>query len=206
MELPPHKAPRVGNDFYGLSRLELAKLIKPVLDQIGVTWFLDAGTLLGAYRNGKQIPHDDDFDIAAYLPAFEDKDLTSLHTTIAALLPDPYQIRVVTSYARKLEIFDATSDTFELPPQYGGADFHTVTVDIQIMTDSRDGVVYLHDMLGHVLVPQDAIIPIGKIMCEEQLFNSPNDIVRFLEAQYGYIGVDAFYDSQTKFYVKLLKC
>ena len=206
MELPPHKASRVGNDIYGFSRLKLAKLIKPVLDQIGVTWFLDAGTLLGAYRNGKLIPHDDDFDIAAYLPAFKNNDLTSLRTKIAALLPDPYQIRVVTSYARKLEIFDATSDTFELPSQYGGADLHTVTVDIQIMTNSRDGVVYLHDMLGHVLVPQDAIIPIGKIMCEEQLFNSPNDIVRFLEAQYGYIGVDAFYDPQTKFYVKLLKC
>jgi hypothetical protein len=205
MELPPHKTPRVGNDIYGRSRLELAKLVKPVLDQIGLTWFLDAGTLLGAYRNGKLIPHDDDFDIAAYLPAFKDNDLTSLHTKIAPLLPDPYQIRVVTSYARKLEIFDTTSDTFELPPQYGGADFHTVTVDIQIMTDSRDWAIYLHDMLGHVLVPQDSIIPIGKIRCEEQLFNSPSDIVRFLEAQYGYIGVDAFYDPQTKLYAKLLK-
>ncbi len=206
MELPPHKAPHVGNDIYGLSRLKLAKLISPMLDQIGVTWFLDAGTLLGAYRNGKQIPHDDDFDIAAYFPVFEDKDLTSLHTKIAALLPDPYQIRTVTRYARKLEIFDSTSEKFELPPQYGGADFHTVTVDIQIMTDSREGVVYLHDMLRHVLVPQDAILPTSEIMYEKQLFNSPNDIVRFLEAQYGYIGVDAFYNHKTKFYVKTLKC
>jgi hypothetical protein len=206
MELPPHKARSVGNDIYGLLRIELAKIVKPVLDQIGVTWFLDAGTLLGTYRNGKQIPHDDDFDIAAYLPRFKDNDLTALHTKIAALLPAPYQIRVVTSYARKLEIFDATSDTFELPPQYGGSDFHTVTVDIQIMTDTSDGIVYLHDMLGHVRVPQDAIIPTSKSMCEGQLFNCPHDIVRFLEAQYGYIGIDATYDPQTKFYVKLLNC
>ena len=206
MELPPHKTPRVGNDIYGPSRLKLAGLIKPVLDQIGVAWFLDAGTLLSAYRNGKLIPHDDDFDIAAYLPAFEGKDLISLHTKIAQLLPAPYQVRVVSSYARKLEIFDAGSDKFKLPSQYGGADFHTVTVDIQIMTDSRDGVIYLHDMLGHVRVPQDAIIPVGEIVCEGQRFNSPNDIVHFLEAQYGYIGVDAYNDPHTKFYAKVLKC
>jgi hypothetical protein len=204
MKLPPHKACGVGNDIYGISRVELAKFVKPVLNQIGITWFLDAGTLLGAYRNGKQIPHDDDFDIAAYLPTFVDEDLTAMHMKIAALLPDPYQIRAVTSYARKLEIFDATSDTFELPPQYGGADFHTVTVDIQIMTDASDGVVYLHDMLGHVRIPKDAIAPIGEITCEGQLFNCPHDIVRFLEAQYGYIGVDAIYDPQAKSYVKSL--
>ncbi len=200
--LPPHKAGGVGNDVYGPSRVALAKLIKPVLDRIGVMWFLDAGTLLGAYRNGKQISHDDDFDIAAYLPGFKDEELTALHTKIAAALPDPYQIRIVTSYARKLEIFDPASSTFELPPQYGGADFHTVTVDIQIMTDANDGAVYLHDMLCHVRVPKDAIAPIGEITCEGQLFNCPHDIVRFLEAQYGYIGADAVYDPQAKCYVK----
>jgi hypothetical protein len=201
-KLPDHKARGVGADIYGADRLELAKLVKPILNAAGLTWYLDAGTLLGAYRSGTQIAHDDDFDTAAYLPDFKDDDLAAIKLKIAAALPEPYQIRVVTSYARKVEIYDPASDTFVLPPQYGGADFHTVTVDVQIMTDAPDGVVYLHDMLGHVRVPKETIAPTGEIELEGHLFNSPCDVVGFLEAQYGYIGADALFDKQTKKYVK----
>lgn len=200
--LPPHKAGGVGSDIYGARRLALAKLVKPAFEHTGMAWFLDAGTLLGAYRDGAQIPHDDDFDTAVYLPAFGDEDLRALHTQVAATLPDPYRVRIVTSYARKLEVFDPASDIFELPPQYLGADFHAVTVDIQIMTDASDGVVYLHDMLEHVRVPKNAIIPTGEITLEEHLFDCPHDIVRFLEPQYGYLGADAVYDPESRKYVK----
>jgi hypothetical protein len=200
--IPAHKALGVGNDIYGVARLELAKRVKPILDHAGLTWYLDGGTLLGAYRDGKQIPHDDDFDIAVYLPAFEEADLVALQTKIAPLLPTPYQVRIVTSYAHKLEIFDSTSSTFMLPGQYQDNDFHTVTVDIQIMTDAPDGIIYVHDMLGHVCVPKDAIKPTGVITCDGHLFNSPHNIVAFLEAQYGYIGTDAVFNSTTMKYDK----
>jgi hypothetical protein len=200
--IPSHKARGVGNDIYGAARLDLAKLVKVALEPVDLTWYLDAGTLLGAYRDGKQIVHDDDFDLAAYVPNFDQADLAALQTKIAASLPAPYQIRVITSYAQKLEIFDPASATFELPPQYQGADFHTVTVDIQVMTDGPDDVVYLHDMLDHVRVPKDCIAPTGEIACEGHMFDCPRDIVRFLEAQYGYIGTDAVFDTKTKKYVK----
>ena len=202
MIIPAHKALGVGSDIYGTARLELAKLVKPVLDHTGLTWCLDGGTLLGAYRDGKQIPHDDDFDMALYLPDFEEADLVTLQTKIAPLLPTPYQVRIVTSYAHKLEVFDSTSSTFMLPAQYQGTDFHTVTVDIQIMTDAPVGVIYVHDMLGHVRVPKDAIMPTGEIICDGHMFNSPHNIVSFLEAQYGYIGTDAVFNSKTKMYDK----
>ncbi len=201
-KIPSHKALGVGNDIYGAARLELAKLVKTSLVSVDLTWYLDAGTLLGAYRDGKLIGHDDDFDLAAYVPTFDQADLVALQTKIAASLPAPYQIRVVTSYAQKLEIFDPASSTFELPAQYQGADFHCVTVDIQFMTDARNGVIYLHDMLDHVRVPKDCITPIGKIACEGHMFDCPHDIVRFLEAQYGYIGTDAVFDTKSKMYVK----
>ncbi|MCP4233294.1 MAG: LicD family protein [Aestuariibacter sp.] len=202
MIIPAHKARDVGNDIYGAARLELAKLVKPVLDNTGLTWYLDGGTLLGAYRDEKQIPHDDDFDIAVYLPNFGEADLATLQTKIASLIPTPYQVRMVTSYAHKLEIFDSTSSTFMLPAQYQGADFHTVTVDIQIMTDAPVGVIYVNDMLGHVHVPKDAITPTGEITCDGHIFNSPHNIVGFLEAQYGYIGTDAVFNSATMRYDK----
>jgi LicD family len=200
--LPPHKAGGVGADIFGAARLTLAKLVQPALNLADLTWYLDGGTLLGAHRSGEQIAHDDDFDIAAYLPDFRDDDLEGIRRKIAARLPAPYATRIVTSYARKVEIFDSGSETFLLPPAYRGADFHVVTVDVQIMTDAPDGVRYLHDMLDHVRVPKDAIAPTGQIMLEGHMFRCPHEVVCFLEAQYGYIGSDAHFDASSKMYVK----
>ena len=200
---PEHKASGVGADIHGAARLELATLVKLALDEAELTWFLDGGTLLGAYRSGTQIAHDDDFDTAVYMPTFHDEDLDALRSKISASVPAPYQVRAVTSYARKIEIYDPASATFVLPPQYAGADFHTVTVDVQVMTDAAGGhVVYLHDMLDHVRVPKGAIVPTGEIALEGHTFNSPRDIVGFLEAQYGCIDSDAVFDPQTRKYVK----
>ena len=204
-EIPDHKTRNVGSDVYGARRVELAKLVKTALDVTGFVWFLDGGTLLGAYRNGKQIPHDDDFDIAVYLPNFNgEQDLTALLQTMTRLVPAQYEVRAVTSYASKLEIYDPASASYALPmPHYKAADFHTVTVDVQVMTDTLDGlVVYLHDLLEHVRVPKDAIEPTAFIVCDGIAFNCPHHPVRFLEAQYGYIGADARYDTRTRMYVK----
>jgi hypothetical protein len=202
-ELPSHKARGVGNDRYGEARLSLALLVRAALEATDIPWFLDAGTLLGAYRNGKLIAHDDDFDIAVYFPVFRgEADLGELQRRIA--LPPPYDTRIVTRYGQKIEVFDSTSERFVLPPQYKGADFHTVTVDLQVMTDAPDGsVVYLHDLLQHVHVPADAVLPTAQIRCEGHLFDSPHDTPRFLQAQYGYLGTDARYDPKSKKYVKI---
>jgi hypothetical protein len=206
IEIPEHKARDVGSDIYGAARLQLATLVKVALDEAGVVWFLDGGTLLGAYRNGEQIAHDDDFDMAIHVSDFGgEKDLVALAKRMAPYLPAPYEIRTVTSYASKLEVFDCTSRTYLLATgHYHGADFHTVTVDVQVMTDAADGrVVYLHDMLQQVRVPRDAIDPTGKIVCGGVGFNAPHDPLRFLEAVYGYIGTDARYDERTRMYVRI---
>ena len=35
-------------------------------------WFIENGTLLGAWRNGKFIPHDDDFDMVMLIDTLDD--------------------------------------------------------------------------------------------------------------------------------------
>ena len=202
-ELPSHKARGVGNDIYGEARLELALIVKQQLEALNIAWFLDAGTLLGAYRGGKVIPHDDDFDMAVYYPRFDgERDLHELSDALE--LPAKYAARVVTSYGQKVEVFDRASETFQLPAAYKGADFHTVTVDLQVMTDAPDGsVVYLHDLLEHVRVRPDQLLPTGEIVCEGHRFNCPRDTQGFLEAQYGYLGTDARFDPASKKYVKV---
>lgn len=203
---PAHKPDGVGNDVYGSARLALAEIVAAALSALPVVWFLDGGTLLGAHRCGKQIPHDDDFDLALYEAQFAGlDDLCALREAMLPRLPAPYEIRTVTSYASKLEVYDPASEIYRLHGRaYQNADFHCVTVDIQIMTLAAPGVAkYLHDSLGHVRVPIDAIAPTGKIEVDGAVFACPNHPRRFLEAQYGYIGADARYDVATKMYVRV---
>ncbi|MDD9966455.1 MAG: LicD family protein [Myxococcales bacterium] len=202
-ELPAHKRGDFGNTIYGPARLRLALRVRDALNRTGFTWFLDAGTLLGAYRNGHVIPHDDDFDLAVYIPDFDAaRDLPALQAAVR--LGDPYAARIVTSYAHKVEVFDRHSTRFTLPPDYGKADFHAVTVDLQVMTDASDGdTLYLHDLLTRVRVPRDCIAPPGEIVCEGERFNCPHDVKGFLEAVYGYLGLDARFDPDSGKYVRV---
>ena len=203
--IPDHKPTGVGNDLHGPARLELAKPVRDALNSMGAVWFLDAGTLLGAWRDQTLIPHDDDFDTAIYLPIFRgEQDLLELKTEIERTLPDPYAVRVVTSYAQKIEVYDPNSECFILPEAYyGGADFHTVCVDIQVMTDGDDDtVIYLHHLMGHINVPRSFLEPTGEIKVEGETFAAPYDVVGFLKALYGYTGADCEFDPVTKKYVK----
>merc|ERR1711971_721747 len=98
---------------------------------------IEAGTLLGAWRNGKFIPHDDDFDYAMFFNTFEPSEacnvLRKLKMHMDSFLEStPYETRLISTYADKLELFDPRHGTFVLPGEfYHGANYHYVTIDVQ---------------------------------------------------------------------------
>lgn len=51
---------------YGHYRLVLGLYCAKALTDLNVKWWLDAGNLLGANRDGKMVAHDTDFDLGVY--------------------------------------------------------------------------------------------------------------------------------------------
>ena len=96
------KVKGAGCDVWGDQRMALAKVLRDdILPKTAVAdrWFIEHGTLLGAWRSGKWIPHDDDFDIAILFDGtLEDAraGLEALLPVLKEALPEQYDARLLT--------------------------------------------------------------------------------------------------------------
>ena len=130
MESNNYKNPESGCDIYGSQRLELAIVLREILNNININYCIENGTLLGAYRNKKFISHDDDFDFAVFIKNEKDADI--LYNQIYKILPKKYQTRLIDSYCNKIEVFDPNyGDYILMGPKYNGHNYHHVTIDLQ---------------------------------------------------------------------------
>lgn len=64
------------------------KEIAKVLNEANIPWWVDCGTLLGAYRYGGVIPWDNDIDVAVLLPDFE-----NVRRAFNRLDPEKYMVQ-----------------------------------------------------------------------------------------------------------------
>ena len=196
------KIPGTGNDLYGKQRLELAiHLRDAVLPMIKRPFFIENGTLLGAWRNGKFIEHDDDFDFGILLDkAPKPKDTAlSILSRIEKHLGSSYECRLVTTYATKIEVYDPSVGAYMLSPKYGGANYHYVTADLQFYCETEAGGFQQMYYLGtppHV-VRKDRILPLSKIVLEGEPFPAPRRTEEFLVDNYGSLDPAAKYNSVT---------
>lgn len=102
-----------------------------MLDWTRDHWFIESGTLLGAWRDGTMIAHDDDFDIALYTTDEPVRTLHRLVQELKQLLPAHLDVRPINTYVQKVEVFDPKHGNYMLREN---ADFHHVTVDISLYT------------------------------------------------------------------------
>ena len=167
------------NTIYGKYRIILAKIVRDILNKQDINWFIESGTLLGAWRNNKLLEKDDDFDMAIIIEneTYLDDRLDQLNTTINNLLPDGYKSRIVNSYCHKLEIYEEKYGKYILDdPKYNGADFHHVTVDLQVYC-LKDNIVYTVEVLDKT----DAEIKSDKLIkvrvCRNNLLNESDGYV-----------------------------
>ena len=198
-----YKNEGAGMDIWGTKRLELGVLVRDkILSKLEIPWVIENGTLLGAYRNGKFIVHDDDFDIALFFEWDPSAEAPKLLDKIRQLLPKPYEARYVSTYSQKIEVYDPTYGSFVLcGPHYKGANFHYVTTDLQFY-QRFDGIYRcLYFGIKNVIeIPAEAVFPLTSTMLEGQEFQAPSDVEAYLKCWYGSLSPNAKFNPDTGFY------
>lgn len=190
---------------HGPLRLKLAVHLVSILNKSGLAWFLDTGTLVGAFRDGKMLKHDDDFDIGILCAK---KQFHDLYTQIKDYLIDSqYEIRLIQSYTTKLEVYDPNFDKYNFGPN-NEYDYYNVTIDLQLyyqpdMSSTIVETTYTKDNYNkNTKFNINNIVPTSTIVYEGYIFNCPNKPKEYLETHYGYIGPNAIYNPKTMKYEK----
>ena len=196
------KIPGTGCDIYGEPRLELAlELHDKILPFIKKHYFIENGTLLGAWRNNKFIPHDDDFDFGILL---DDKvnyrdNIINIFNYIKSNLSEKYKCRLISSYSDKIEVYQPSYGNYLLSEKYNGANYHYITIDLQFYRkiNKTQYMAMYHINPFTTIVDIEDILPVKDIMLENNYFPAPVNTQLFLEKHYGSLDVNAKYNKVT---------
>merc|ERR1712032_421157 len=119
----------------------------------------------------------------------------------------PYETRVVSTYADKLEVFAPRHGAFDLPGEfYHGANFHYVTIDVQAFimvandnaeTPARYAALYRAASSAPKFYTHDSIFPTVPIMLEGEVFPAPREVEQVLEITYGSLEQGAVFNPNT---------
>ena len=187
-------------------RLELFRTVKGILEDAGIEFFIEGGTLLGAYRNGQFIYHDNDIDTGCV-----NKEYVKVKEVLDKKLPDKY------TYEQRTKVGEYLTNAFGCFPKDGetyfdayGQEWPLNMLDIYNYIYSEEEKSYRldHDRAGRDAkgnpkwIPEDVIFPLSTIMFEGIECPCPNKPKDFAELEQGYLGEDFEFDPETLLFVK----
>jgi phosphorylcholine metabolism protein LicD len=160
-----------------LRQVALLKLFADLLERRGIPYWVDYGTLLGAYRNARIIPWDDDIDLS--IMASDHDRVLSLN----ALLPDRYVIGISQHLQQAYEdgteflrLRDGRRGPYVDLYHYKKTPNHLLQ-DLSLSFDGKGDYENLP-------VEADLIFPLDKILLEGRLFPCPHRVEDYLRTRY----------------------
>ena len=181
---------------------QLLSVLTDILSSAKIEYWVDQGTLLGAYRSGKFIARDSDADIAIR----NEEQFEALHELLKYELPNAYDCKRKGNHCKGYRIWLKTGGTFK--GSFDGKDIQwpLVACDAMFYRYNRWDKTYVQQYQGFGVdtcsFPDAVIFPLGQIEFEESAYPCPARVKEYLEIQYGYIGEGAIWDPGTDRWIK----
>ena len=181
---------------------ELLSVLSGLLNSARIEYWIDQGTLLGAYRHGKFIARDSDADIAIR----NEEHFEALPQLLESSLPGAYGWGLKGDHCRGYKIWLKTGGTFNGTFEGRAIQWPQVVCDVMFYQYNEQDRAYVQQYQGFgvdtFFFPQAVIFPLDQIEFEGSMYPCPNRIEDYLKIQYGYIGEDAFWDPEIDRWVK----
>ena len=181
---------------------ELLSVLSGILNSAKIEYWIDQGTLLGAYRHGKFIARDSDIDIAIK----NEEQFESLHELLKSKLPNIYASERKGSHCRGYRIWLKTGGSFKGTFEGREIQWPLVCCDVMFYQYNEQDKTYVQQYQGFGVdtsfIPEIVIFPLDRIEFEGSMYPRPNRIEEYLEIQYGFIGDGAFWDPEINRWVK----
>jgi phosphorylcholine metabolism protein LicD len=181
---------------------ELLSVLSDILNSAKIEYWIDQGTLLGAYRHGKFIERDSDIDIAIK----NEEQFDSLLELLKSKLPNIYAIERKGSHCRGYRIWLKAGGAFKGTFEGREIQWPLVCCDVMFYQYNEQEKTYVQQYEGFgvntFFIPERVIFPLDRVEFEGSMYPCPSRIEEYLEIQYGYIGEGAFWDPETNRWAK----
>jgi hypothetical protein len=175
---------------------ELLSILTDILSSAEIEFWIDQGTLLGAYRQGKFIDRDSDVDIAIK----DENQFRALSKLLESKLPNGYEWERKGSHCRGYRVWLKTGGTFN--GTFEGKEIHwpLVVCDVMFYQYDIERNTFVQQYQGFgvetVFYPGEVIFPLNLITFEGSSYPCPARVQEYLEIQYGYIGEGAIWSPE----------
>jgi len=181
---------------------ELLSVLSDILNAAKIEYWIDQGTLLGAYRWGKFVARDSDADIAIR----SEEQFESLLQLLTSELPNTYGCERKGSHCKGYRIWLKSGGTFKGSYEGREIEWPRVACDAMFYQFNAHDKTYVQQYEGFgvdtCLFPEALILPLDQIEFEGRMYPCPARVKEYLEIQYGYIGEGAIWDPEIDRWVK----